>query len=336
MDRLTTSPQAPSADERLAAPVLDGTDQTEHPFHHETLFYSGEPAFLDGTLPFIADALAAEEPVLVAVADDKIDALKRALGPEAPRVSFTDMRVLGHNPARIIPAWRQFLNDNASEDRSVRGIGEPAWAGRSAAELDECQRHELLLNLAFEQGPAWRLLCSYDLASLDEQVIEHARHSHPFIAADRNSRRNASYLQGDAAPGPFNGMLPAPPAGASVMAFSGEELGAVRQRLHEWASTFEPDDERTEHLVLAVTELASNSVRHGGGGGTLRMWREERALLVEVQDSGRIEEPLVGRLRPGPDQPTGRGLWLVNHLCDLVQIRSAPTGSVVRVHMYSH
>jgi hypothetical protein len=40
---------------------------------------------------------------------------------------------------------------------------------------------------------------------------------------------------------------------------------------------------------------------------------------------------LVGRVRPGTDACSGRGVWLVNQLCDLVQIRSAPGGSVVRV-----
>lgn len=314
---------------------MDGADHTENPFHHETLFYGGEQGFLDGTLPFINDALAAEEPVLVAVTDDKIDALKQALGRDEAHVSFTDTRLLGHNPARIIPSWRQFLSDNASADRPVRGIGEPTWPGRVAAELAECQLHELLLNLAFEEGPAWRLLCPYNLDGLDEQVIESARRSHPFIAEHGHCRPNASYLCGDAAPDPFGGTLPPPLGEAPSMAFSGGELGAVRLRLYEWASGLELGSERTEHLVLAVTELTSNSVRHGGGGGTLRMWREDGALLVEVQDRGRIEEPLVGRVRPDPDQPTGRGLWLVNHLCDLVQIRSAPTGSVVRVHMYS-
>lgn len=111
-------------------------------------------------------------------------------------------------------------------------------------------------------------------------------------------------------------------------------MGRLRKLLSEWAAGLGLDYERTQHLVLAVTELASNSVRHGGGGGTLRMWREDARLLVEIHDRGHIEEPLVGRTRPGPEQLTGRGLWLVNHLCDLVQIRSAPAGSVVRVHMH--
>ena len=85
--------------------------------------------------------------------------------------------------------------------------------------------------------------------------------------------------------------------------------------------------------MLAVNELATNSLCHGGGVGTLQMWTEADTLLCEVHDRGHITEPLVGRIAPEPKQPTGRGLWVVNHLCDLVQIRSTPTGSVVRVHM---
>ena len=67
--------------------------------------------------------------------------------------------------------------------------------------------------------------------------------------------------------------------------------------------------------------------------GTVRVWKENGTLLCEVQDEGRIEAPLAGRIKPRPDQLTGRGLWLVNQLCDLVQIRSSEQGNVVRLHM---
>jgi len=96
------------------------------------------------------------------------------------------------------------------------------------------------------------------------------------------------------------------------------------------------DDGSRHELPFEYLRVFSPSAEvkgHGGGEGTLRMWREQNTLLVEVHDRGHLEEPLIGRTRPGPEQPTGRGLWVVNHLCDLVQIRSAPTGSVVRVHM---
>ena len=55
--------------------------------------------------------------------------------------------------------------------------------------------------------------------------------------------------------------------------------------------------------------------------------------MCEVRDTGLIAEPLVGRHRPEDGTVGGHGLWLVNQLCDLVQVRSSPTGSVVRVHM---
>ena len=50
-------------------------------------------------------------------------------------------------------------------------------------------------------------------------------------------------------------------------------------------------------------------------------------------DRGRISDPLAGRARPEPTQLSGRGLWIVNQLCDLVQIRSGPGGSVVRIRL---
>jgi anti-sigma regulatory factor (Ser/Thr protein kinase) len=308
-------------------------DHAKHSFHHETLFYAGDDGFIGGTLPFINEALAAEDLILVAVSNARIELLKEALDDDVERVRFTDMHLLGSNPARIIPAWHQFLEDHAPDGRPVRGIGEPIWPGRSPAELTECQRHESLLNLAFDDGQAWRLLCPYDLDGLDDQVIEAAQRSHPFVAREGVSQRSDAYLHAHEAPGPFDGALPAPLTQADELAFTHEELGTLRRFVSQRAAGALLGADRTEDLVLAVNELATNSVRYGGGEGLLRMWRETETLLCEVHDRGHISEPLVGRTRPIPHQRSGRGLWLVNHLCDLVQIRSTPTGSVVRAHM---
>lgn len=305
----------------------------ERRFHHETLFYTGDDGFLAGALPFLMDAIAAGEPALVAVGEKRIDSLKEALGTGAAQVRFADMELLGRNPARIIPAWQRFLEDTAQDGRSVRGIGEPIWPGRSAAELTECQRHESLLNVAFDDGPEWRLLCPYDLDGLDERVIDAARRSHPFIAEDGASRPSSEYVPSRTAPGPFVGALEPPPAGARQLAFTGEDLSVMRLLLAQWALDFHLDAERIEQLVLAVNELASNSVRHGGGGGEVWMWREADTLLVDVHDHGYICDPLAGRIHPAPHQSAGRGLWLVNQLCDLVQIRSTPTECLVRLRM---
>lgn len=119
---------------------------------------------------------------------------------------------------------------------------------------------------------------------------------------------------------------------AVEMRFTARELRGVRQLVSSYAEG-SLGKTRTDDLVLAVNELATNSVRHGGGEGTLRMWMDENVLVCEVHDAGHIADPQVGQAPPTPDQPSGRGLWVVNHLADLVQIRSSPTGTVVRVHM---
>ncbi len=302
-------------------------------FHHAALFYSGEDGFLQGTLPFIADALAAEEAILVAVGEERSDLLKHALGEDAGRVSFLDTCELGRNPARVIPAWRKFLAENAAEGRTVSGIGETVWAGRSAAELEECRRYEALLEQAFAEGPSWRLLCPYDLVALDAGTIDAARSTHQAVMHEGVSRRNSAYRPLHHASSPFKGSLPDPPAEREELAFTAHGLGVIRSLVAQQGAQAGLPEISREDLVLAVNELVTNSVQYGGGGGTLRIWREPGALVCEVRDRGFIRDPLVGRLPPPVDQYGGRGLWLANQLCDLAQIRSSPNGTVVRVQM---
>lgn len=306
----------------------------EDSFRHEALFYNGEDGFLRGTLPYVREGLAAGEALLVAVGEQRMQLLRDALGPDAERVRFVDMHEVGRNPARVMPAWGEFLAEHVGHPRGVRAIGEPVWPGRSDAELDECARHESLLNLAFSYGPAWRLLCPYDLDALDHDVIDAARLTHPALMHEGISRRNGAYLPLEIAPGPFNGSLPSPPPEREQLLFTRLGLGAVRNLVASRATAAGLPLDTAEELVLAINEVATNSVQYGGGGGTLRTWCEPAAFVCEVRDRGFIRDPLVGRLAPPVDQYGGRGLWLVNQLCDLVQIRSAPSGTVVRVHMH--
>ena len=301
-------------------------------FRHEALFYSGEDGFLRGTLPFVEEGLASDEPVLVAVRDERAALLRDVLAEEAERVRFVDMRELARNPARVIPAWRELLAQNAGDEQAARGIGEPVWPGRSAAELQECERHESLLNVAFAHGPAWSLLCPYDLDELDAQQIDAARLTHPAVMHEGVSRRNEAYLPLHRAPSAFTGALPDPPREHDELAFTFTGIGTVRSLVSTRALRAGLREEPREELVLAVNELVTNSVRYGGGGGTLRIWTEPDAVVCDVRDRGYIDDPLAGRIAPPLDQHGGRGLWLVNHLCDLVQIRSTPNGTIVRVH----
>lgn len=305
----------------------------EGTFRHEALFYNGEDGFLRGTLPFVIDGLEADQPVLVAVREQRAQLLRRALGDDAWRVRFVDMQSLGRNPARIIPAWSEFLAEHAEDDTPVRGIGEPAWPGRSEAEFVECERHESLLNIAFSHARPWSLLCPYDLGELQARQIEAARRTHPALMHEGVSRRNDAYLPLHRAPSVLTGALPDPPGERDELSFTFRGIGAVRSLVCARGQRAGVGEEACDDLVLAVNELATNSVQYGGGGGTLRIWTEPGAIVCDVRDRGYIDNPLAGRIAPPLDQHGGRGLWLVNHLCDLVQIRSTPNGTIVRVRV---
>jgi anti-sigma regulatory factor (Ser/Thr protein kinase) len=310
-----------------------GPGASRDAFRHEALLYAGSDGFLAGTLPFIRDAVGAREPTLVMVSAPKIRLLRDALGPQAEAVQFADMEVVGANPARIIPAWRDFVDRNAASEQPLRGIGEPIWAERSPAELVECHRHEALLNLAFAEGCAMRLLCPYDTERLDDAVVAAAHHSHPTIVEDGVERESDDYQGMDVASAPFDHPLSDSPPGAGRMAFDGHTLDALRQFVAVEARRSGLPETACSDLVLAVNEVATNCVLHGGGDGTLLVWAEGDAVLCELRDRGHFDYPLAGRERPAPDRVGGHGLWLANQLCDLVQLRSFPSGTVVRLHV---
>ncbi|HEV3045808.1 MAG TPA: sensor histidine kinase [Solirubrobacteraceae bacterium] len=302
-------------------------------FSHELLLYGGgDHGFVQATLPAVADALASDAEVLVAVSASRSRALREALGEQAERVRFADARALARNPARLIPMWQDFADGRPDPDGGLLAICESVWPGRNAAELAECERHEALVNLAFASEHGLRMLCPYDLDGLDESVIEAARASHPLVAADGRALANESCADAHAHADPFAGALPAPCGEVGELSFGDEGLAELRHSTSAWALAAGLGEEQADDLVLAVDELAANSIRHGGGAGTLWRWREHGSLVCEVRDGGTIDAPLIGRRRPAADQTSGRGVWLVNQLCDLVQIRSGGGQTVVRVH----
>jgi anti-sigma regulatory factor (Ser/Thr protein kinase) len=305
----------------------------EQAFRHEALLYDGEEQFLAGALPFIRDGLAAGDPVVVAVDQAKIELLGSELAGDAQYVHFADMREVGANPARLIPAWRDFIDSHAASGRRIWGLGEPVWAGRSQAELVECQRHESLLNLAFADTGPVSFLCPYDTGLLGGEPIAEAHRSHATVVQGGKRRHSHSFRGAAAAAAPFREPLPEPRGTVVGSGFGAGDLADVRRFVAGRARAAGLGGSRCEDLVLAVNEVASNSVRHGGGRGDIRIWQEGDTLLCDVRDSGRLDDPLAGRRRPEIVELGGHGLWIANQICDLVQLRCFPEGSAVRIHM---
>jgi anti-sigma regulatory factor (Ser/Thr protein kinase) len=301
-------------------------------FRHEAILYAGQQEFVDRIGAFVREGADAGEPVLVVVGAHKIRWLRSALADlDDDAVRYEDMAAVGRNPARIIPAWRAFTDEHRSHAR-LRGVGEPIYPDRSPDELVESQRHEALLNLAFATGPGLWLACPYDTSVLAPAVIDEALRTHPLVW-DRDPGRPTTYPGLEAVTKPFDRALPDPPFPVEAVSFGPMDLHAARAYVGRIAAGAGLGPLRTYDLVLAASEVVTNSVRHGGGEGTVRVWRDGEVVVCEVRDAGRFDLPLAGRVRPAPDQTSGFGLWLANQVCDLVQIRSFEDGSVVRLHI---
>jgi anti-sigma regulatory factor (Ser/Thr protein kinase) len=216
--------------------------------------------------------------------------------------------------------------------RRTRFVGEPIWPGRTAAEVDEAIEHEGLINLALGAVPI-SVLCPYEVGDLPPGVVGGVARTHPALV--RGDDHEDSPVYDGAAAALEVGRSPLPALGAPLVErdYGFDDLYALRFLVAEEAGRLGLSQARVEDLVLATSEAATNTVRHAGGRGTLRLWADDRQLVCELADDGLIGDPLAGRRRARQDEDHGRGLWLIHQLCDLVQVRSGPDGTRVRMHI---
>jgi anti-sigma regulatory factor (Ser/Thr protein kinase) len=292
--------------------------------NHSALFYRSEAEYTSQIITFVEAGLAQGEPALIALPGDRAQSIGAALDATPGEMLFADMAELGRNPARIIPEVRSFTDKHPGQ--RVRFVGEPVWPRRSAAETCEAARHEALINLAFAQAEV-TILCPYDVSGLAGSILADARRTH---AAPAASGATARTWQANLPPG-CDRPLPPPPAQAEAL-FYDTNLATVRRLVERHARRAGLSEARTVDLVLAANEIAANTISHTTGSGVLHIWHTGAEIVCQVHDSGRITDPLAGRLRHGPDD-RGHGLWLVNQVCDLVELRSGEEGTTVRLHM---
>jgi anti-sigma regulatory factor (Ser/Thr protein kinase) len=301
------------------------------PFDHPALLYRDDDEYLAGTVPFIRGGLAAGQPVMVAVPGASLDLIRDALGTGADRVTWNDMTVAGRNPGRIIPAvLLRFAEDHPGE--RVRIIGEPIWAGRTALEYPACAQHEALINAAFDGRDA-EILCPYDVSRLAPEVIDDAYRTHPVLATPSGRSASPEYRDPMAAANLFNLPLPDPPVSATTVTIDRQSLSGLRRFVSDHAARAGLSPERAAELTIAVNELATNTVEHADGSGTLSVWVENGYVVCQLHDSGYLVNLLAGRVPPAPASlGGGRGLVLVNHLCDLVRMYTRLGSTTIRVH----
>jgi len=293
---------------------------------HVSWFYRTQTDYLAAIEEFVRAGQACGEPVLVAV--PAVQLPRDWVLPAGQHVTLTDMAAMGSNPARIIPALHAFCA--RYQGQRVRYLGESAWPGRSDAQQQETARHEALLNLAFADTGI-SIFCPYS-ASLPDSVKAEARSTHPMMRTDGAESDSVDYLR----PAEYLAKLDRPlraPAAATALEYR-RDLRPVRALVAATAQRAGLPPARCTDLVIAGSEVAANTLRHTRGPGIVRLWVTDGEVLCQFEDSGFITDPLAGHCRPADDLPGGQGLWLVNQLCDLAEIRTSELGTTVRLHMH--
>jgi anti-sigma regulatory factor (Ser/Thr protein kinase) len=112
-------------------------------------------------------------------------------------------------------------------------------------------------------------------------------------------------------------------------AFDRGSLLALRSAVAAYAAELGAGG-RLDDIVLIAHELSSNAVRHGGGSGRLRLWRDDYRLMCRVSDTGPglADAATTGVELPSPQIPGGRGLWIARRLA-AVRIDTSSTGTVI-------
>jgi anti-sigma regulatory factor (Ser/Thr protein kinase) len=292
--------------------------------HHEALLYSGVDAFVHACAPLVDQAVSDGAATLVATSPEKIDLLRDAIS-SADGVDFVDMAQLGRNPGRILPRWRQFAAEH--DGQPLFGIGEPVWAGRTKPELTECHRHEALINFALADVDL-RLVCPYDIDTLGDEELKALERTHPTVVEAGGNRSSDLFAALEVLR--TDDFLSPPTSHATTIRFGPNDLALARRAVAATRVVTSLPLARVDDVVLCTSELVANAIEHGGGQGVIRVWGDAGSVVCEVADAGSIADPLVGRSKPDIGHGRGRGIWMVNQICDLVELRSSSAGTVVR------
>lgn len=290
---------------------------------HLAVPYSGVEELAARLEPALSGALAAGDPVLAVLADAERDAVSALLGSDAARVDFAD-------PARVhaVPAFTVAVRWARLARQAVAGrvlvIGQHLTLPDVGAE--HWARLDLAIDVAIEGLPI-TVLCA--CPDTDPAIGR----THPQLLTADGPRPGPGYRPPPEAlveypPPPPPDLGPAD----AELAFRMADLPTVRRRVAAAGASAGLDDDRVDDLVLAVNELATNSVEHGPGSARLRLWASPGSVVAEVTDRGRMNVPFPGLVRPPSTGARGRGLWLASELTDVLQVWSDDDGTVIRVH----
>ena len=158
-------------------------------------------------------------------------------------------------------------------------------------------------------------------------------HTHPvLVTPDGRHEPNRAYVEPRVfrpRPGPadpFEATMP-------LAELSDPSPGKARHAVHAVADGLLPGAE-VDDLVVGVSEVVTNALRHGRPPVVVRMWAGDGRVVVTVTDGGSgPADPFAGLLPVHniDDRAGGRGLWITFQACDYVTLESSGSGFTARL-----
>ncbi|GIE28515.1 hypothetical protein Ait01nite_015600 [Actinoplanes italicus] len=237
--------------------------------------------------------------------------------------------------------FRRHLADEHRAGRRVHVVAEPDLtrgtdAGLRAERVAAYLAYEAICNHTYALG-ASMVTCVWDSRHHPDTVIEHVRATHPHLVTATGRTPSPDFLPPERYLAEHHHVpMGTPPAHVDhdVTVGADAELGGLRSAIDGWAWGHRFTGEAREDLVMAVAEIVTNGLRHGGPPVRVRAWCHGGTLVVQCDDAGdRVIPADAGYLRPDPVAVVagGRGLWLARQLADVVRVSSEPGRTSVRL-----
>ena len=300
---------------------------------HDLLLQDSPEELAALAAPFLRAGLEAGDTVAVVTGRRCSDALREALGDDDRMVVLDPADLYRQRTPAAITALQQLAAQRAPEGRRLRIFGETDF-GETSRDWLEWQRYEAVLNEALCGQPVWGL-CGYDTSRLPDELVESGLRTHPQLLTTQGRLANPDYQE----PADFLRSLPTPAEPLEeteplLRVDSVSDFIGLRHAVADRLAGLGGSPDLLEDLHLAVDEMCSNAVRHGGPPVQLRLWASAERVVCTISDRGPgMDDPFAGY---GPAHGTdlsqgGMGLWLARQLCDHVDVIDDGAGLTVRL-----
>jgi anti-sigma regulatory factor (Ser/Thr protein kinase) len=311
-----------------AAPTAD------HRYAHDALLYESPEHLVEVAAPFLLEGLAAGDAAVIATSTATAGLLREAVGRSRDVHVLDRAEVYRSRTPAAITTFQQLAEDRAAGGgRRVRIVGEVDF-GPTERDWLEWQRYEAVVNEALAGWPLWGL-CVFDTQRLPDPLLATVLHTHPRVVTSRGREDNplftepADYLRALPVPAePLEGTTP------RLHATRVADFAGLRRAVATALTGVAAAADVLQDFLLAVDEMTSNALRHGGRPVDLRLWVGPDRLVCTIRDRGAgWDDPFAGYGPAHGDDLSrgGMGLWLARQLCDHVDIRTGTGGASVRL-----